>query len=213
MNKKIYLLGLLAVFCISCKNKVKSEVEVYNNDFEGNNLSGITNSVTSRFNNTTVLGQYNNSSFNLTVNNLPKHDLITITFDLYIHDNWRGQLLPDGPDIWEMLVDNTPFINTTFSNLGCKVGYICPPQSYPDNYPNSNHNPRSGSFRTDLPGICSLIASADGTTLYKISKTFNHTSQSLLLQCLDKLNQSNSTNPKCDKSWSVDNINIKAVAL
>jgi hypothetical protein len=144
---------------------------------------------------------------------LPKHDLITISFDLYIHDNWRGQLFPDGPDIWEMLVDNMPYINTTFSNLECKPGNICPPQSYPDDYPNSNHNPRTGAYRTDLPGVCSMLNSPTGTTLYKIKKTFKHSNQSLILQCLDKLNQSNYPNPKCEKSWSVDNISIKVITL
>lgn len=212
MNKIPCLLVFLLLFQISCKTQVKKEVEVYNNDFEGNNLSGISNGIVNQFNNSAVLGQYNNSNFILAINNLPKHDLITISFDLYIHDNWRGQLLPDGPDIWQMLVDNSLYINATFSNLGCKVGNICPPQSYPDNYPNSSHNPRSGSSRTDLPGVCSMLSSPDGTTMYKITKTFKHVNQSLLLQCLDKLNQ-NYPDPKCEKSWSVDNIIIKAITL
>jgi hypothetical protein len=212
MNKISSLLVFLTLFQISCKTQVKKEVEVYNNDFEGNNLSSISNGIISQFNGSAVLGQYNNGNFILKVTNLPKHDLITISFDLYIHDNWRGQLLPDGPDVWQMFVDNSLYINTTFSNLGCKVGNICPPQSYPDDYPNSNHNPRSGSYRTDLPGVCSLLSSPDGTTMYKITKTFKHVNQLLLLQCLDKLSQ-NYPNPKCEKSWSVDNISIKAITL
>jgi hypothetical protein len=212
MNKISSLLVFLTLFQISCKTQVKKEVEVYNNDFEGNNLSSISNGIISQFNGSAVLGQYNNGNFILKVTNLPKHDLITISFDLYIHDNWRGQLLPDGPDVWQMFVDNSLYINTTFSNLGCTVGNICPPQSYPDDYPNSNHNPRSGSYRTDLPGVCSLLSSPDGTTMYKITKTFKHVNQLLLLQCLDKLSQ-NYPNPKCEKSWSVDNISIKAITL
>ncbi|MDB5002317.1 MAG: hypothetical protein JWQ34_542 [Mucilaginibacter sp.] len=213
MNKFFFLLVFLLLLQISCKTHVQNEVEVYNNDFEGSNLAGISNGIIGQFNNSAVLGQYNNSTFILKVDNLPKHNLITISFDLYIHDNWRGQLLPDGPDIWQMLIDNALYINTTFSNLDCKVGNICPPQSYPDDYPNSNHNPRSGSYRTDLPGVCSMLSSPNGTTMYKITKTFKHVNQSLLLQCLDKLSQSNYTNPKCEKSWSVDNISIKAITL
>ncbi|MES2376122.1 MAG: hypothetical protein V4553_06080 [Bacteroidota bacterium] len=212
MNKISFLLIFLVLFQASCKTQVKKEVEVYNNDFEGNNLSGISNGIIGQFNSSAVLGQYNNGNFILKINNLPKHDLITISFDLYIHDNWRGQLLPDGPDIWQMLVDNALYINTTFSNLSCNAGNICPPQSYPDDYPNSNHNPRSGSYRADLPGVCSMLSSPNGTTMYKITKTFRHINQSLLLQCLDKLNQ-NYPNPKCEKSWSVDNISIKAITL
>lgn len=213
MNKVLLLVIFILFLHASCKNQVKSEVEVYYNDFENNNLSGIGNGIINQFNNSAVLGQYNNGNFILTVNNLPKHDLITISFDLYIHDNWRGQLLPDGPDTWEMLVDNMSYINTTFSNLECKSWNICPPQSYPDDYPNSNHNPRTGAYRTDLPGVCSMLNSPTGTTLYKIKKTFKHSNQSIILQCLDKLNQSNYPNPKCEKSWSVDNISIKVITL
>jgi hypothetical protein len=214
MTKNLYLIIFL-VLISSCKTQVRNEVEVYNNDFENGNLSGISNGAISQFNNTAVLGQYNNGNFILTLNNLPKHDLITVSFDLYIHDNWTGQLLPDGPDIWQMLIDGGPYINTTFSNLKCAGGggIICPPQSYPADYPNSNHNPRFGAYRTDLPGVCSKKDSTDGTTMYKITKTFKHTNSTMVLKCLDKLNQTNHTDPKCDKSWSVDNINIKAIAL
>ncbi len=213
MNKIFFLLAFLILLEISCKTQVQNEAEVYTNNFEGSNLSGISNGIVGQFNNSAVLGQYNNGGFVLKVDNLPKHDLITISFDLYIHDNWRGQLLPDGPDIWQMLVDNALYVNTTFSNLSCNAGNICPPQSYPDDYPNSNHNPRSGSYRSDLPGVCSAVNSATGTTMYKIKKTFKHGNASLVLRCLDKLNQSNSSNPKCEKSWSVDNISIKAITL
>lgn len=202
------------ILIISCKKNVRSEIEVYTNTFETGNLSNIQNGVISQFDGSTVLGQYNNGNFILMVNTLPKHDLVTISFDLYIHDNWEGdKLAPDGPDIWEMLVDGNPYINTTFSNEQCGVGVFCPPQAYPSDYPNSNHNPRAGAYRTDLPGACSQKNSANGTTMYKIEKTFKHSSSALVLECLDKLVQTNTTDPKCDESWSVDNINIKAITL
>jgi hypothetical protein len=111
-----------------------------------------------------------------------------------------------------MTVDGNTFINTTFSNESFIPGNFVSPQSYPFNYPNNYNNPRTGAYRTDLPGICQLVGPG-GTTQYKISKTFSHTSSTLILQCLDKLIQNNSSDPKCDESWSVDNINIKAITL
>jgi hypothetical protein len=212
MNRKLFLIIPL-VLIGSCKNQVKSEIEVYNNDFETNNLSGISNGVISQFNNSAVLGQYNNGNFILTLNNLPKHDLITVSFDLYIHDSWDGNKpAPDGPDLWRMTVDGNPYINTTFSNAACPDGF-CSPQSYPSDYPNNYNNPKTGAYRVDLPGACSLKTTPDGTTMYKIEKTFRHSNSTLLLQCLDKLVQTNTPDPKCDESWSVDNINIKAITL
>ncbi len=209
------LLFFISIILItSCKKNVSSEVEVYNNNFESSNLSNIQNGQISQFNGSAVLGQYNNGNFILTVSNLPKHDLVTISFDLYIHDSWNGnKLAPDGPDIWEMLVDGNPYINTTFSNEQCGVGGFCPPQAYPFDYPNNYHNPKTGAYRTDLPGACSMKTNPNGTTQYKIEKTFTHSNNSLSLQCLDKLVQTNTLDPKCDESWSVDNITIKAITL
>lgn len=212
MKKSLLSLVFLILF-LSCKQHVQSEIDIYNNDFETNDLTNIKGGLIDQFNSSKVLGRYNNGDFILSLNNLPQHDLIIVSFDLYIHDNWRGELLPDGPAIWQMRIDGGPYINTTFSNLACPVGNICPPQSYPDNYPNNNHNPRSGAYRTDLPGVCSMKSESNGTTMYKITKTFKHTGKTLSLECLDKLDQKDYPDPKCEKSWSVDNIDIKAITL
>lgn len=211
--KKRYILIFL-ISCFSCKNQVQNEVVVYNNTFENNNLSGIKDAVITQFNNTSVLGQYNNSGFALSLNNLPRHHLITITFDLYLHDSWDGNKLgPDGPDIWQMLVDGNTYIDASFSNSDCSPGNFCPPQSYPLSYPNNYNNPKTGAYKTDLPGVCHLVNNPNGTTLYKIVKTFKHSGNTMILQCLDKLMQTNTSTPKCDESWSVDNIIIKAITL
>ncbi|MBD1392314.1 hypothetical protein [Mucilaginibacter glaciei] len=212
---KIKLLAYAVVVClISCTKTVQNEVEVYGNDFDTADLTHITNGRIIKFNNTAVLGNYNNDGFALTINDLPKHDLVTISYDLYIHDSWDGnKLAPDGPDIFSMLVDGNPYINASFSNSPCGVGVFCEPQSYPLDYPNNYSNPKAGAFRTDLPGLCNLATNPNGTTLYKIQKTIRHSKSTLILQCLDKLIQTNTADPKCDESWSVDNIRIKAIAL
>jgi hypothetical protein len=213
MNKKLlFIIPFILIF--SCNKTVNSEVTVYYNDFETGSLSNISNGVISQFNGSAVLGRYNNGFFILTLNSLPKHDLISISFDLYIHDTWDGNKPPpDGPDIWEMLVDGNPYINTTFSNSPCGADYFCAPQSYPFDYPNSYNNPKTGAYRTDLPGACSMLGIPNWTTQYKIVKTFKHSNNTLMLQCLDKLVQTNTADPKCDESWSVDNINIQAITL
>jgi len=214
MNKALIPgFAIVLILIGSCKNKVQSTVTIYSNDFEQQDSSRITNGVITQYNGSSVLGRYNNSGFTLTLNNLPKHNLVTISFDLYIHDSWDGDKTdPDGPDIWQMLVNNNTYINATFSNAACKPGNFCSPQSYPFNYPNNYNNPKTGAFKTNLPGVC-LNGGVNGTTLYKITKTITHSNDVLTLQCLDKLVQTNTTDPKCDESWSVDNINIKAITL
>lgn len=216
MNKIIFLCFVVLLFN-SCAKSINSDVEVYSNDFESGNLVGITQGVISTFNGSKVLGNYNNGQFNLTINDLPSHDLVDISFDLYIHDSWEGnQSYQDsltGPDIWQLNIDNKSYVNATFCNFDCIEGNFCPPQSYPSNYPTASNNPKSGASRTDLPGFCSESDKPDGTTLYKIHKSISHSNKTLLIQCLDKLIQKNVTDRKCDESWSIDNIKVRIINL
>lgn len=213
--KSLILLFLASLF-LSCAKDVKSETEVYNNDFESGNLTNIDKGLITTFNGTHVLGRYNSGGFTLTVPNLPKHDLVEVSFDLYIHDTWEGNSIQGsfaGPDMWKLSVDGNPYINTTFSNSDCGVGNFCPPQSYPGNYLNSYNNPKTGAFRTNLPGACALASSPNGTTQYKIVKQISHSAGTVTIQCLANLIQTNVTDVLCDESWSVDNIKIKVITL
>ncbi|RNL56915.1 hypothetical protein [Pedobacter jejuensis] len=214
MKKLIYSLLLLTLFS-SCSKNVENEAEVYFNDFESKNLSNITSGVIEAYNGSNVIGRYNSGGFDLQLDNLPKHKLIEVSFDLYIHDSWDGNKTGtgiDGPDIWKFIVDGNLYVNTTFSNEDCNADF-CPPQSYPQDYPNYNHNPKSGAVNPNLPGVCNLQGKIGGTTLYRITKTIEHSKSSALMQFRDQLVQTNTADKKCDESWSVDNIRVKAISL
>lgn len=199
----------------SCAKDTKSDAVVYSNTFESGDLAGITTGTISSFNNTKVLGLYNNGGFDLTLKDLPDHDMVVISFDLYIHDSWDGNRTGegniDGPDIWQLNVDGRSYINATFSNDDCTPGNLCPPQSYPADYPNNYNNPKTGASKTFLPGVCSRLTSTTGSTLYKISKRISHSNKTLQIQCLDHLSQKDAADPKCDESWSVDNIVVSVI--
>ena len=217
MNKCLLFFLCLILFG-SCAKDYRNQAEVYSNDFEQNNLTGISGGEIETFNNSKVLGRYNNSGFELSLNNLPEHDMVEISFDLYIHDAWDGNKegedgIVDGPDLWEMMLDGKNYIKTTFSNVPCGTGTFCEPQSYPHNYPNNNNNPKTGAANRNLPGVCNMAGVVGGTSLYKIVKQIKHSDQQHILKCIDQLKQSNAPDPKCDESWSVDNIKIKAIRL
>jgi hypothetical protein len=196
---------------MSCKKDVRDSKDVYVNNFETADKTGIQNFLSVKFNGGYVLGPYRGSDFVLTVNDLPKHKLLKISFDLYIHDAWAGNNGTDGkPDLWQMMVDGKTYVNTTFSNLSCAAGNFCPPQAYPDEYPNNNHNPKSGTVRTDLPGLCQAT---QASTLYHIEKTITHDADNAQMKCLDKLVQGSVTPGTCYASWSVDNLKITAINL
>lgn len=217
MIKLILRCFLLILLFNSCAKSTSNEVQVYVNDFENGRLTSISNGTISSFNGSSILGNYNNGGFTLSLNDLQPHDLVDISFDLYIHDSWEGvQSLQDnasGPDIWTMKVDNQNSIYTTFANFDCVPGNFCPPQSYPANYPSQSNNPKSGASRTDLPGFCSEVNNPNGTTLYKIHKTISHSDKTLIIQCLDELKGKYAQDKKCDESWSVDNIIVKIIKL
>lgn len=222
--EKLLLLLFILIILSSCSKSVelKRNELIYNNDFESGDLDAIDGAQLMTFNNTTVLGNYNNDGFTLNLNNIGSHNYISISFDLYIHDSWDGNfnnIDPDQPDAWfiELIPDidsysSIPFNvwETTFSNSVCNTAF-CLRQSYPNEFPFENL-PRSGSSRL-LPGLCSLESNSDGTTLYTIEKIFEHKDNALLIRFYDKLYQPNSFDEKCDESWSLDNLKVRVISL
>ena len=104
---------------------------------------------------------------------------------------------------------------TTFSNSQCWSNY-CLRQSYPEVYPFEN-NPKTGSFKTNMAKICPDSSFGDKTTLYQIEKGFKSSGNSVIVRFYDELYQPNAIDKdgtqqqKCDESWSMDNIRVRAV--
>lgn len=211
-----FFIILLLVIASACHKDIQSQSEVYTNDFESATLTGIVGGIQSNYDGKKVLGFYNNSGFTLTLPGLAKHELVLVKFDLYLHDTWGGNhtgndVVFDGPDIWQMKIDNETVINTTFSNSGCQATY-CQQQSYPKNFP-FHHDAGTGASRTDLPGRCSLANIPGGTTMYRIDKIFNHSGSTIKLDFKDLLKQSNAPDMLCDESWSLDNLSVSILTL
>ena len=202
-------LSLLCVILFnSCSKNLQKETVVYKNNFNDGDLSGITNGKIFKYNGSNVLGRFNNDGFLLTINNLPDHDLIRVSIDLYIHDSWDGNVEgidgADGPDFWQMNLDGARHLYTTFSNNG--------PQSYPNGYLVQN-NAKSNAYKTDLPGVCSQKDIIGGTSMYKIVRTIQQDDKTFTLECLDKLKQTIIPDTLCDESWSVGSIEVKVIKL
>jgi hypothetical protein len=202
---------------LSCQKGKESRIEVYFNNFETGETLNIEGAKVFNYQNTKLLGNFNNSGFTLTLDKLPAHELVEISFDLYIHDSWDGNVASnniDGPDKWIMYVDNKTHIYTTFSNATCMQS-ICLPQAYPNNYPNHNNNPKTGAKIKNLPRICGIGYNhvTGGTSIYSIKKIIAHNALNLNLQCEDQLIQTNALNPLCDESWSVDNLKITLINI
>lgn len=218
LRNKYFLIVLFinTILFSSCFKNLPDKAVVYNNDFESGSqhklsilsLNGVVDSVkTFQFNGGKVFGNFNNNRIELKLDSLPTHNTLKITFDLYIHDKWDGDyLIPGGnniPDAWQMLLDGGQIHVTTFSNSNFG-------QSYPKNYvAGTPSNPaRSDAWDTNLPGLCTLKSSPNGSTLYKIEITTAHTNNRAIISCNDALQPFGSF---CQKSWSIDNLMVTAI--
>lgn len=214
---KIYKLGIIGSICLmanvlfSCQEKLLEELTIYSNDFSSMDLKGIeSDEGVYPYNDEHVLGLFNNQGFTLTLDNLPNHNMVRITMDLYIHNYWNGNSLDiDGPDIWNMWVDNSQIINTTFSNTPCTSTY-CQHQSYPENIIRT-FTPKTDAAETNLPGLFEQRNNLGWTTLYKIHKIIPHNQKTLSIRCYDILQQENAPIPKQDESWSVGKIEVSVL--
>ena len=222
MFRSIFILTILLLSCSKNDDIVFDKV-VYENDFDSNNSKNLSNYHISNYNNTNVLGDYNNSGFSLHLNELDKHNKIVISFDLYIHGSWDGNYNgfenEDRPDLWKMELGvpssyyNNYIFETTFSNSPCTSSY-CLKQSFPNRYPHLN-NPSTDAHKTGLERMCNDKFGGP-TTLYKFEKTLSHSDSSAIFTFYDKLYQPNANKnginyAKCDESWSIDNLIVRII--
>jgi choice-of-anchor C domain-containing protein len=76
------------------------------------------------------LGQFGDGGVTLSLNALPAHSGLRVSFDLYLIRSWDGNSASAGPDTWSANVVGGPhLLLTTFSNYADGV------QSYPATYP------------------------------------------------------------------------------
>lgn len=176
----------------------------------------------SEFDGSKVLGPFNNSGFSFHWEDLPDHDYIRLSFDLYIHDTWEGNSnnsntgLPDH-DAWFIELDphlklkahEKIYFETTFSNGPCEPGW-CYGQSYPNEFPFYNDE-RAGAYIKYLPGRCLYSDSPFGSSMYKINKIFPHNRNDLVVAFFDRLKQDAPFPALCEESWSLDNLSISLI--
>ena len=159
------------------------------------------------------LGQFSGSEVtSLTINNLPTHTEVRISFDLYIIRTWDGNG-PSGPDVWDLGVDGEPMLlHTTFSNTGIQASQG---QDYPDNYPEGDNPARTGAAESNTLGFTVVDYSNEVMdTVYHFngenSFDFAHTESSVVLN-FSGFVESTLVHGVYDESWGIDNVRIEAI--
>lgn len=165
----------------------------------------------------TFLGQFAGETTCLTLSNLPLHDLIFVSFDLYIIRSWNGnqvKVITDpppgavydtqdalvGPDEWLLKAYDighvpTTLLHTSFSN------YPEHPQAYPDDFPLGDYPRFTGAVETNSLGYTFTGRPMD--SVYHLEMVFAHTNNTLQLDFI-----STSFEDVLAESWGIDNIVI-----
>lgn len=146
------------------------------------------------------LGRFSVDSASLTLENLPPHVAVTVSFDLFTIFSWDGnEFTTFGPDIISLVADGaTPVLYTTFSNAPAATTQYR--QAYPDPYPGGDHPPKTGAIESNALGF-----PEDGNdAVYRITRTFPHDGAALVLTWRGIGLQGVS-----DESWGLDNVVVE----
>jgi len=180
---------------------------VYENDFEGligpewSDTSTSTTPICSRG----FLGEFSSEDVRLTLTDLPAHELVTVSFELFVIRTWDGNgngQMP-GPDRWLFGADGETMVDTTFA--------VGPTDSVQRQYfpvmseiEAQEFAPRTGAIQNDSLGYTWNGENRD--SVYTFNLEFAHNSEFLVLDFsaigLQGIN---------DESWGIDNVMVQAV--
>ena len=119
----------------------------------------------------------------LSLTNLPRHDLVRISFDLYIMGGWSGSSPAFGYSRWDMdLADGRNLIHTTFCNWGGAYNNNNE-QAFPDTYPARPHP--GWTLAAEKQTLGTMINTQfgkpyDGSAVYHLVLTFPHTDKDIV---------------------------------
>jgi len=153
------------------------------------------------------LGEFGNETACLSLDSLPPHQQVSVSFDLYVINSWNGNREsagpwdlpvspsePDiivGPDIWKVEADGQLLTLTTFSN---RLG---DPQAFPGQYPGQDYPRFSVAIEKNTLGY-----STD--SVYRLTYNFYHNLAALELD-FTALGLQEMWN----ESWGLDNIIVR----
>lgn len=151
------------------------------------------------------LGQFGNNTVTLTLNRLPAHQAVTVSFDLFVIDSWDGNSVEAGPDTWDLNVGGGPtLLHTTFSNSAVD-GVAAPCQAFPGDFPGDCNPAQSGAVETNSLGF-ELYPYGD--SVYHLVFTFPHTADTVALNFAGQNLQG-----IWDESWGLDSVRIELTPL
>ena len=175
----------------------------YFNDFENGigNEWNITS--TSSFNGSNLLGRFLSQTLTFYSNNLPPHDSLEVSFDLFTLGSWDGNDSGiSGPDNWGATLNGVIIYPTTTFSTHYVTWHPAYFQSFPGPFPSSNPAGAGSAERINTPINCNICP-----TRYRLIKKIPHiTSNINFSQAASLVGLNNITT---DESWGIDNFSIR----
>jgi hypothetical protein len=172
---------------------------IYFEDFEGQiGLEwSTTETAVTPIGNRRFFGEFGNEAVSLRLSNLPAHDHLTVTFDLFVIRTWDGN--NGGPDTWQLSVVDGPVpLKTTFS---VPMWGFHRWQAYPGNHPGGSFPAGTGAVELNTLGY--LYQGAPADMVFRPTVTFPHTAESATLRFSGANLQA-----ETDESWGIDNVRV-----
>ncbi len=146
------------------------------------------------------LGDFVNERVTLSLDCLPIHSLVTLSFDLFIIRSWDGHDGGPGPDIWMLEAEGigmllkTTFCNYERDNPNCK-------QAYPGSYGETSYPPLRNALEINSLGY--IFGDKIVDAVYHLSYPFRHTGSSLVLHF-----SASGLEGSGNESWGLDNVDV-----
>ena len=203
-----------------CLNGQLEEIVIYEDDFENSSPNAIIPPENGfiqfgkidSYQGSNVMGRYGTGGFFINLFELPPHDQLRITFDLYIHDGWEGNRpsVDGGEDVFILNLNRSLIYFSSIINTQC-LGFDCGTiQSFP-NFLGTDNPENAGVADPNLPGVCLFAGEAGGTKRFRIDRVLPHSSEDVVLQIGADIK--NAGEDLCNKSWSIDNIKITSIRI
>jgi hypothetical protein len=151
------------------------------------------------------LGKFGRDKVTLSLEGLPEHKLVRVSFDLLLMQSWDGSSKTWGESRWNLdVVDGPNLIQTTFGNCGFFSDNNV--QNFPDNRPFGAYPAWTGSIEHQTLGTIQSWGGPDRTfdcsSVYHLVLTFPHSGNNVKL-CFQGY--------KPDKTWGLRNVQVDAL--
>ncbi|MCP3141476.1 Vgb family protein [Pyxidicoccus xibeiensis] len=150
------------------------------------------------------LGPFSQQEVTLRLDDLPAHDEVEVSLDLFVLKSWDGNDATKGPDRWVASVDGgRVLLDATFSNDAAPYDARYS-QSYPGPYPGGSYPGLTGAEERGTLGYPDESGyGSKGDSLHRLTFTFRHTGGELTLRFADP------PRGEANEQWGVDSVSVK----